>query len=95
MLIGVHKLTCELRFISDDYEITGTEVIIEGKRRDRYTKKGFWTNSVKEVTDFLSKKYIDEQYRLETELTKLHDDHEKRQAFLHAQIKAHNNAWLD
>ena len=95
MLIGVHKLTYELKFIPDSYEITGTEVVIDGKRRDRYTKKGFWTESVKEVTDFLDKTYAEDQYRLEVALTKVHNDHKQRQEFLHAQIKAHNNAFLD
>lgn len=95
MLIGVHKLTYDLKFIADDYELTGTEVVIDGKRRDRYTKKGFWTDSIKEVTDFLDKTYAEDQYRLEVALTKLRTDHTRRQDFLHAQIKEHNNAFLD
>ncbi len=95
MLIGVHKITLELRFIPDDYEITGTEVVIDDKRRNRDTKKGFWTEDVKEVTDYLTKRHIDGQYELETALAKLHTDHAKRIDFLQAQIKSHNNAWLD
>jgi hypothetical protein len=95
MLFGVHKGTLELRFIADNYTLTGTEVVIDGKRRDRDTKKGFWTDNVKEVTDYLEARYVDDQYRLETALAKLHNDHEMRVNFLHAQLKDHNNAWLD
>ena len=91
MLIGVHKQTLDIRFIHDEYSLTGTEVVIAGKRRDRDTKKGFWTDSVKEVTDYLDKRYIDDQYELETALAKLHTDQEKRVNFLHAQLKQHNN----
>ena len=95
MLIGVHKLTSDLRFIEDDYSITKTEVVINGSRRERETQKGFWTENIKEVTDFLNKKYIDDQYELEAALAKLHTDHEKRVNYLHAQLKSHNNAFLD
>lgn len=95
MLIGVHKETLDLIFIEADYSLTGTEVVIKGKRRDRTTKKGFWTDSVKEVTDYLTKRYIDDQYALESKLAKLHNDQTKRVAYLHAQLKQHNNAFLD
>ena len=95
MLIGVHKQTLELRFVFDDYELTGTEVVIDGKRRNRYTKKGFWTDNLKEVTEYLEKVNLEKQYELEAALSKLAEDHIKRVEFLHAQIKQFNNAWLD
>lgn len=95
MLIGVHTIKLDLKIIPDNYSLTGTEVVIDGKRRERYTKKGFWTDNIKEVTNFLEKHYCDEQYRLETEMAALTLKKEQLTKFLHAQIKEHNNAFLD
>lgn len=77
------------------FELSKAEIVIEGKRRDRKTKSGYWTDNVKEVQDWMFDNHNSKTYALSKQLAELEQQYaEAKQKFIN-DVQEANNSWLD
>lgn len=88
MIIFVNKKELTLKILDDPTaEIRQSEVIIQGKRRDRHTAKGAWCEDIDEAKAALRKAISDTSIEISQQITALVNAQENLATIEHEQLE--------